>query len=88
MRQTKGRGENKNRGELQVTMRNTNEMMAGSHPSTRPGPTLFNLVKSAPKIKAIFSSELTEEGIRQPIPPKKEVAVELNEGIWGCAALC
>lgn len=49
-----------------------------------PGPTLFNLVKSAPKIKAISSSELTEEGIRQAIPPKKEVGVELNEGIWGC----
>lgn len=81
MRQTKERGENKNGGELRVTMRNTNEMMAGGHASTRSGPTLFNLVKSAPKIKAIFSSELTEEGMRQPIPPKKEAAVELNEGM-------
>lgn len=47
----KGRGENKNGGELLATMRNTNKMMAGSHPSTRPGLTLFNLVKSAPKSK-------------------------------------
>lgn len=51
VRQTKGRGEKKNGGELQATMRNTNEMMAGSHPSTRPGLTPFNLVKSAPKSK-------------------------------------
>ena len=51
VRQTKGRGQNKNGGELQATMRNTNEMMAGSHSSTRPRLTPFNLVKSALKSK-------------------------------------
>lgn len=38
--------------------RNTNEKMAASHPFTCPGQAPFNLVKSAPKIKAVSPSEL------------------------------
>lgn len=75
-RRTKGRGENKkkNGGEMQATMRNTNENMAGSHPSTRSGPTLFNLVKSAPKSKQSPSvSQQSKESDSQFCPKRKLV---------------
>lgn len=59
---------------MQATMRNTNENMAGSHPSTRSGPTLFNLVKSAPKSKQSPSvSRQSKESDSQSRPKRKLV---------------
>lgn len=70
----KGREQKKNGGEMQATMRNTNENMADSHPSTRSGPTLFNLVKSAPKSKQSPSvSRQSKESDSQSRPKRKLV---------------
>lgn len=68
-------GGKKMKGELWATIRNTNEMMAGSVPSIRPRPILFHLFGSATESKQSSCKRREDgqtkdkrmEGDRQPI---------------------